>query len=148
MDVPAIFSPDYVRQLAIRQLHLIADQLNARLAQQYFDHYRDVELNWKAQGRKIEHYDPPKAWAVLEQELRLYETQVPVTPKRPDPWTLELEEPGQPVVVGPKLADGIYAAAGSTAPPGTRTVIDGQEYELVQIGEPGTIVYRLLWVRI
>jgi len=149
-DIPAIFTEEHVRALAIAQMQRWALEINLRNAQVYEQAYKNVELNWRAKRVKIPHPDPAPALAVRVEgkEIVLYETGEPVVPKKPDPWDVEENHPEAPVVFGPELipGTGILAAAGSTAPAGTEVEHNGKQYVLVQIGQPGSIAYCRVWV--
>jgi len=156
-NTPTIFSPEYVRALAIRQLRELEELHNLRRKMVYLQAVENWKLNFYQKGKRLPVPEPPLAvhYHYPENELTGEVTVTegpdlvaePFVPPENPPW--EQDFPEGVVDFGPPTGDGtgsLLAGPKNTVPPGTHATKDGKEYVFVVIGQPGTLTYRKLWI--
>ncbi len=153
------FNADVLFAQAYNLLKDIVDKRNATNLRHYLNRYKQVAYNWRMQRVKFPLPVPATAWEVeadFEERRILYfgesRTGQLVTEPKPAPW--DIPEPAPPdnnVFFGPPV-DGwpgaYYATHETTVPAGTTATHNetGKKYVLLEIGKPGSIIYRKLWV--
>jgi len=152
------FNPDVLFAQSYNLLKYIVDTRNAANLRRYLSRYKQIAYNWRVQRVKFPLPAPETAWEVeadFEQRRIIYfgesRTGQLVTEPLPAPWDIpEPKPPDNNVYFGPAV-DGwpgaFYATHETTVPPGTKATHNktGKKYVLIEIGKPGSIIYRKLW---
>jgi len=137
-------------------LRRVVDTENTKNLRIYLEGYKQVEQNWRLKGVKLPLPQPAKAWeleADIEKRQILYfgqsRTGQLVTEPKPAPWDKPSVAVKDNIYFGPQV-DGwpgaYYATHKTTVPAGTVTTRKDEQYVLVEMGKPGSIIYRKLWV--
>ena len=150
-----IFDPNYVFEQMVRAEAENVARMNVLRLARYIGGYKNSLRDWREQRIKRPVPEPAKL-VKLELDRANWRTKLTFGPElvcepKPNPWDLpEPTPPPNQIVVGIELADGIYAAQQggkvTTVPVGTETTHEGKKLRLTQLGKPGTLTYRLLWV--
>ena len=149
-----IFSPENVFEQMVRAAAAAVARRNIKALARYRLGYANSVRDWQ---HRIKRPAPgPARLAKLEIDKANMRTKLVLGPElvcepKPDPWEIpEATPPPNQIVVGVELDDGIYAAQKdgkvTTVPVGTETTREGKKLRLVELGKPGTLTYRLLWV--
>jgi hypothetical protein len=155
-EVPgSIFDPNVVRAAAMRQLQEMEDRHNFGRKQVYLRAVRDYTRNLRHNPQLKQAPPAPPlmvhyGWVENDTDNDPEVTEGPEYVAEPFQAPLPVAPPPQGIVsFGPPAGDGLgsYLVGGTnTVEPGAHGKQFGREFVLIQIGRPGMLNYRQLWV--